>query len=255
MPCRRPALAGDLSVSQCDRQAAALTSATCAWLDACPVPLVCVGLEKCRASATTVHQGRWPAAGPRRDPASPGVHGAQSLEVTTPSWSCAGSRNPSGTMSESEYLPLPSPPTVNRSPSRCSGLNRSESPSREHNDYGGSTTQLHSSSNNVYTPDYSVHILCDVQFVKVLMGWQGPSHPSHYLPRHPLTLLCPGSLVGSGESHAPAIRGFGAAKSLGGPSGSWSLLSLACMSVCPGHPAAVPQRAGGQPHGQLTPVS
>uniref|UniRef100_A0A8C0ICI7 Metal transporter n=1 Tax=Bubo bubo TaxID=30461 RepID=A0A8C0ICI7_BUBBB len=56
---------------------------------------------------------------------------------------------------------------VNRSPSRCSGLNRSESPNREHNDYGGSTTQLHSSSNNVYTPDYSVHILCDVQFVKV----------------------------------------------------------------------------------------
>ncbi|XP_040462124.1 metal transporter CNNM1 isoform X1 [Falco naumanni] len=56
---------------------------------------------------------------------------------------------------------------VNRSPSRCSGLNRSESPNREHNDYGGSTTQLHSSSNNIYTPDYSVHILCDVQFVKV----------------------------------------------------------------------------------------
>ncbi|NXJ70047.1 CNNM1 protein, partial [Rostratula benghalensis] len=56
---------------------------------------------------------------------------------------------------------------LNRSPSRCSGLNRSESPNREHNDYGGSTTQLHSSSNNIYTPDYSVHILCDVQFVKV----------------------------------------------------------------------------------------
>ncbi|XP_065528093.1 metal transporter CNNM1 isoform X2 [Lathamus discolor] len=57
---------------------------------------------------------------------------------------------------------------VNRSPSRCSGLNRSESPNWEHNDYGGSNTQLHSSSNNnIYTPDYSVHILCDVQFVKV----------------------------------------------------------------------------------------
>ncbi|PKK21308.1 cyclin and CBS domain divalent metal cation transport mediator 1 [Columba livia] len=56
---------------------------------------------------------------------------------------------------------------LNRSPSRCSGLNRSESPNREHNDYGGSTTQLHSGSNNIYTPDYSVHILCDVQFVKV----------------------------------------------------------------------------------------
>ncbi|KAM8806132.1 metal transporter CNNM1 [Eudromia elegans] len=56
---------------------------------------------------------------------------------------------------------------VNRSPSRCSGLNRSESPNREHCDSGGSTTQLYSSSNNIYTPDYSVHILCDVQFVKV----------------------------------------------------------------------------------------
>ncbi|XP_010172019.1 metal transporter CNNM1, partial [Antrostomus carolinensis] len=56
---------------------------------------------------------------------------------------------------------------LNRSPSRFSGLNRSDSPSREHNDYGGSTTQLHSSSNNIYMPDYSVHILCDVQFVKV----------------------------------------------------------------------------------------
>ncbi|XP_071604664.1 metal transporter CNNM1 isoform X11 [Heliangelus exortis] len=56
---------------------------------------------------------------------------------------------------------------VNRSPSRCSGLNRSESPNRDHNDYGGSTTQLHSSSNNIYTPDYSVHILCDIQFVKI----------------------------------------------------------------------------------------
>ncbi|XP_060624177.2 metal transporter CNNM1 isoform X1 [Anolis sagrei] len=57
---------------------------------------------------------------------------------------------------------------VNQSPSRCSGLNRSESPIRERNDYGGSSTQLHSSSNNnIYTPDYSVHILCNVQFVKI----------------------------------------------------------------------------------------
>ncbi|XP_042316753.1 metal transporter CNNM1 isoform X2 [Sceloporus undulatus] len=57
---------------------------------------------------------------------------------------------------------------LNQSPSRCSGLNRSESPIRERNDYGGSSTQLHSSSNNnIYTPDYSVHILCDVQFVKI----------------------------------------------------------------------------------------
>ncbi|XP_074092293.1 metal transporter CNNM1 [Macrotis lagotis] len=55
---------------------------------------------------------------------------------------------------------------VNRSPSRCSGLNRSESPNRERSDYGGSTTQLYS-SNNLYTPDYSVHILSDVQFVKI----------------------------------------------------------------------------------------
>ncbi|XP_063101138.1 metal transporter CNNM1 isoform X4 [Cavia porcellus] len=56
---------------------------------------------------------------------------------------------------------------VNRSPSRCSGLNRSESPNRERSDFGGSNTQLYSSSNNLYTPDYSVHILSDVQFVKV----------------------------------------------------------------------------------------
>ncbi|KAM9324823.1 metal transporter CNNM1 [Gastrophryne carolinensis] len=54
---------------------------------------------------------------------------------------------------------------VNRSPSRCSGLNRSESPNRERNDYGGSNNQL--SNNNLYVPDYSVHILCDVQFVKI----------------------------------------------------------------------------------------
>uniref|UniRef100_H0VCS3 Metal transporter n=1 Tax=Cavia porcellus TaxID=10141 RepID=H0VCS3_CAVPO len=56
---------------------------------------------------------------------------------------------------------------LNRSPSRCSGLNRSESPNRERSDFGGSNTQLYSSSNNLYTPDYSVHILSDVQFVKV----------------------------------------------------------------------------------------
>uniref|UniRef100_A0A803TIE1 Metal transporter n=1 Tax=Anolis carolinensis TaxID=28377 RepID=A0A803TIE1_ANOCA len=57
---------------------------------------------------------------------------------------------------------------LNQSPSRCSGLNRSESPIRERNDYGGSSTQLHNSSNNnIYTPDYSVHILSDVQFVKI----------------------------------------------------------------------------------------
>lgn len=60
---------------------------------------------------------------------------------------------------------------VNQSPSRCSGLNRSESPIRERNDYGGSSTQLQSGcNNNIYTPDYSVHILCDVQFVKVSAG-------------------------------------------------------------------------------------
>ncbi|XP_066211637.1 metal transporter CNNM1 isoform X2 [Saccopteryx leptura] len=57
--------------------------------------------------------------------------------------------------------------SVNRSPSRCSGLNRSESPNRERSDFGGSSTQLCSSSNNLYTPDYSVHILSDVQFVKI----------------------------------------------------------------------------------------
>lgn len=46
-------------------------------------------------------------------------------------------------------------------------MNRSESPNRERSDFGGSNTQLCSSSNNLYTPDYSVHILSDVQFVKV----------------------------------------------------------------------------------------
>nr|DBA14965.1 TPA: hypothetical protein GDO54_004237 [Pyxicephalus adspersus] len=56
---------------------------------------------------------------------------------------------------------------LNRSPSRCSGLNRSESPNRERNDYGGSNNQLSNSNNNLYIPDYSVHILCDVQFAKV----------------------------------------------------------------------------------------
>ncbi|XP_019411056.1 PREDICTED: metal transporter CNNM1, partial [Crocodylus porosus] len=56
---------------------------------------------------------------------------------------------------------------VNRSPSRCSGLNRAESPSRERTEAGSSPTPLHSGSNSVYTPDYSVRILCDVQFVKV----------------------------------------------------------------------------------------
>ncbi|CAO2585560.1 Metal transporter CNNM1 [Lemmus lemmus] len=60
-------------------------------------------------------------------------------------------------------IPVP----INRSPSRCSGLNRSESPNRERSDFGGSNTQLYSGSNNLYTPDYSVHILSDVQFVKV----------------------------------------------------------------------------------------
>ncbi|XP_018414812.1 PREDICTED: metal transporter CNNM1 [Nanorana parkeri] len=56
---------------------------------------------------------------------------------------------------------------LNRSPSRCSGLNRSESPNRERNDYGGSNNQLSISNNNLYIPDYSVHILCDVQYAKI----------------------------------------------------------------------------------------
>lgn len=92
-------------------------------------------------------------------------------------------------------LSLLSPPAVNRSPSRCSGLNRSESPNRE--DYGGSSTQLHSSSNNIYTPDYSVHILCDVQFVKVWPGLAGTVPPWPPLSRRPLAPLCPRSLVGA----------------------------------------------------------
>lgn len=74
------------------------------------------------------------------------------------------------------FPPSPLLSAVNRSPSRCSGLNRSESPNRERSDFGGSNTQLCSSSNNLYTPDYSVHILSDVQFVKVTLQRTHP-HP------------------------------------------------------------------------------
>ena len=63
-------------------------------------------------------------------------------------------------------------------------MNRSESPNRERSDFGGSNTQLCSSSNNLYTPDYSVHILSDVQFVKVTPQRAFPS------PR-PCSLLFP----------------------------------------------------------------
>uniref|UniRef100_A0A7M4G022 Metal transporter n=1 Tax=Crocodylus porosus TaxID=8502 RepID=A0A7M4G022_CROPO len=72
----------------------------------------------------------------------------------------------SGTGVTGALAPSPRTP-VNRSPSRCSGLNRAESPSRERTEAGSSPTPLHSGSNSVYTPDYSVRILCDVQFVKV----------------------------------------------------------------------------------------
>ncbi|XP_040217223.1 metal transporter CNNM1 isoform X3 [Rana temporaria] len=68
-----------------------------------------------------------------------------------------------GSLAGSSFLSYTA--NVNRSPSRCSGLNRSESPNRERNDYGGSTNQL--SNNNLYVPDYSVHILSYVQYVKV----------------------------------------------------------------------------------------
>lgn len=87
------------------------------------------------------------------------------------------------------HPPCLSPPSplsssaVNRSPSRCSGLNRSESPNRERSDFGGSNTQL-CSSNNLYMPDYSVHILSDVQFVKVTPQRAFPSPP-------PCSLLFP----------------------------------------------------------------
>lgn len=110
------------------------------------------------------------------------------------------------------FASLLSPPAVNRSPSRCSGLNRSESPNRE--DYGGSSTQLHSSSNNIYTPDYSVHILCDVQFVKVWAGLARTVPPWPPLSRHPLAPLCLRNLMGAqwvlgSPALTPAVWRFG----------------------------------------------
>lgn len=65
---------------------------------------------------------------------------------------------------------------------------------------------------------------------------------------------CPAGAGGGGGVHIPAAQKFGATKSPGDPGGAWCPLSWAHVSVCPGHPAAVPQRTGGQPHGQLTPV-
>lgn len=133
---------------------------------------------------------------------------------------------------ERVFASLLSPPAVNRSPSRCSGLNRSESPNRE--DYGGSSTQLHSSSNNIYTPDYSVHILCDVQFVKVWAGLAGTVPPWPPLSRHPLAPLCPRSLVRAqwvlrSPALTPAVWRFGA-KSPSGRGGARCPLSL--VHVC-----------------------
>ncbi|XP_067858161.1 metal transporter CNNM1 [Heptranchias perlo] len=58
-------------------------------------------------------------------------------------------------------------PSVNKSPSRSSGLQRSESASRaDRIEFGGSTHQLNLSSYN-YLPDYSVRQLTDLQFVKI----------------------------------------------------------------------------------------
>ena len=75
MPCRRPVLAGELSVSQCDRQAAALTWISPGQMPACLLSLVWGW--RGRVSTGSVHQG-----GPhRRSPASPSVHEAQPPEV------------------------------------------------------------------------------------------------------------------------------------------------------------------------------
>ncbi|XP_066477578.1 metal transporter CNNM1 [Tiliqua scincoides] len=95
---------------------------------------------------------------------------------------------------------------VNQSPSRCSGLNRSESPIRERNDYGGSSTQLHSGSNNIYTPDYSVHILCDVQFVKITRQQYQNALTASRMDSSPQTPDM--EVFNDGDStKAPAIRG------------------------------------------------
>ncbi|KAJ8264515.1 hypothetical protein GJAV_G00150190 [Gymnothorax javanicus] len=56
---------------------------------------------------------------------------------------------------------MPSLSSVNRSPSRSSGLNRSDSML-----YGGSMSQLNS-SNSAYLPDYSVRQLTDLQIIKI----------------------------------------------------------------------------------------
>eukprot|EP00062_Callorhinchus_milii_P022768 gi/632980891/ref/XP_007907289.1/ PREDICTED: metal transporter CNNM2-like isoform X1 [Callorhinchus milii] len=54
-------------------------------------------------------------------------------------------------------------PSVNRSPSHSSGIQRSDSLYRT--DYGGSSNQLN--INYIYLPDYSVRLLTDLQFVKI----------------------------------------------------------------------------------------
>ncbi|XP_061492305.1 metal transporter CNNM1 isoform X2 [Rhineura floridana] len=95
---------------------------------------------------------------------------------------------------------------LNQSPSRCSGLNRSESPIRERNDYGGSSSQLHSSSNNIYTPDYSVHILCDVQFVKITRQQYQNALAASHMDSSPQTPDM--EVFNDGDStKAPTVRG------------------------------------------------
>ncbi|XP_064176971.1 metal transporter CNNM1 isoform X1 [Anguilla rostrata] len=56
---------------------------------------------------------------------------------------------------------MPSLSSVNRSPSRSSGLNRSDSML-----YGGSMSQLNA-TNSAYLPDYSVRQLTDLQIIKI----------------------------------------------------------------------------------------
>lgn len=111
MPCRRPVLAGELSVSQCDGQVAGSSPNLCCrrQVGCLPARSLCFawgwhGAEPLPPACT--EEDPPPTAGPCRAPATPGVRGAQPPEVTGPPWPCAGTGDPSGTTNESECLPL-----------------------------------------------------------------------------------------------------------------------------------------------------
>ncbi|KAM9618160.1 metal transporter CNNM1 isoform 1-T1 [Trichechus inunguis] len=95
---------------------------------------------------------------------------------------------------------------LNRSPSRCSGLNRSESPNRERTDFEGSNTQLYSSNNNLYTPDYSVHVLSDVQFVKITRQQYQNALTASHMDSSPQSPDMEAFAVGD-STKAPTTRG------------------------------------------------